>query len=79
MSFIDDKAKEGLALVREVQKVGMYPHFRPFDGIIARHGTRGREPLRQATRAGIFQHGDLVVLDLALVEVRPTDGDPAID
>jgi glycine C-acetyltransferase len=31
MSFIDDKAKEGLALVREVQKVGMYPHFRAFE------------------------------------------------
>lgn len=31
MSWIDDKATAGLALVREVQKVNMYPHFRPFD------------------------------------------------
>jgi 8-amino-7-oxononanoate synthase len=31
MSWIDDKATAGLSLVREVQKVNMYPHFRPFD------------------------------------------------
>ena len=31
MSWIDDKATAGLSLIREVQKVGMYPHFRPFD------------------------------------------------
>jgi glycine C-acetyltransferase len=31
MSFIDDKAKAGLTLVREVQKLDLYPHFRPFE------------------------------------------------
>ena len=31
MSFIDDKAKAGLTLVREVQKLELYPHFRPFE------------------------------------------------
>jgi glycine C-acetyltransferase len=31
MSFIDDKAREGLALVREVQRLQLYPHFRPFE------------------------------------------------
>jgi 8-amino-7-oxononanoate synthase len=31
MSWIDDKAKAGLTLVREVQKLNLYPHFRPFE------------------------------------------------
>jgi glycine C-acetyltransferase len=31
MSFIDDKCRDGLTLVREVQKLNMYPHFRPFE------------------------------------------------
>jgi 8-amino-7-oxononanoate synthase len=31
MSWIDDKATAGLSMIREVQKVGMYPHFRPFE------------------------------------------------
>jgi len=31
MSWIDDKATAGLAMIREVQKVNMYPHFRPFE------------------------------------------------
>jgi glycine C-acetyltransferase len=31
MSWIDDKATAGLSMIREVQKVNMYPHFRPFE------------------------------------------------
>jgi len=31
MSWIDDKATQGLSMIREIQKVGMYPHFRPFE------------------------------------------------
>jgi len=31
MSWIDDKAVAGLSMIREVQKVNMYPHFRPFE------------------------------------------------
>ncbi len=31
MSWIDDKAEAGLTLVREVQKLNLYPHFRPFE------------------------------------------------
>ena len=31
MSWIDDKASDGLALVREVKKLDLYPHFRPFE------------------------------------------------
>jgi 8-amino-7-oxononanoate synthase len=31
MSWIDDKAQAGLTLVREVQKLNLYPHFRPFE------------------------------------------------
>ena len=31
MSWIDDKAHEGLELVRQVQKIDLYPHFRPFE------------------------------------------------
>ncbi|HMI90131.1 MAG TPA: pyridoxal phosphate-dependent aminotransferase family protein [Polyangiales bacterium] len=31
MSWIDDKATEGLSLIRGVQKLGLYPHFRPFE------------------------------------------------
>ena len=31
MSWIDDKAKAGLTLVREVQKLQLYPHFRQFE------------------------------------------------
>jgi 8-amino-7-oxononanoate synthase len=31
MSWIDDKATAGLSLIREVQKLGLYPHFRPFE------------------------------------------------
>ena len=31
MSFIDDKAAAGLTLIREVQKLGWYPHFRQFE------------------------------------------------
>jgi glycine C-acetyltransferase len=31
MSFIDDKATAGLAMIREVQKLGWYPHFRELE------------------------------------------------
>jgi glycine C-acetyltransferase len=31
MSWIDEKAQAGLTLVREVEKLNLYPHFRPFD------------------------------------------------
>jgi 8-amino-7-oxononanoate synthase len=31
MTWIDDKATAGLSMIREVQKVNMYPHFRPFE------------------------------------------------
>jgi 7-keto-8-aminopelargonate synthetase-like enzyme len=31
MSWIDDKTHEGLALVREVQKLNLYPYYRPFE------------------------------------------------
>ena len=31
MSWIDDKAQAGLTLVREVQKLELYPYFRPFE------------------------------------------------
>lgn len=31
MSWIDDKATAGLSMIREIQKVNMYPHFRPFE------------------------------------------------
>ncbi|MGD8860110.1 MAG: pyridoxal phosphate-dependent aminotransferase family protein [Myxococcales bacterium] len=31
MSWIDDKAREGLALVRKVQEMDLYPHFRQFE------------------------------------------------
>ena len=32
MSWIDDKAYEGLARVREAREAGVYPFFRPFEG-----------------------------------------------
>jgi len=31
MSWIDDKANAGLALVREVQKLELYPYYRQFE------------------------------------------------
>ena len=31
MSWIDEKSQAGLTLVREVQKLKLYPHFRPFE------------------------------------------------
>jgi glycine C-acetyltransferase len=31
MSWIDDKASDGLALDREVKKLDLNPHFRPFE------------------------------------------------
>ncbi len=31
MSFIDDKATAGLAMIREVQRLGWYPHFRELE------------------------------------------------
>lgn len=31
MSWIDDKAQAGLTFIREVQKLNLYPHFRPFE------------------------------------------------
>ncbi|MDH5672073.1 MAG: pyridoxal phosphate-dependent aminotransferase family protein [Myxococcales bacterium] len=31
MSWLDDKAHEGLALIREVKKLDLYPHFRAFE------------------------------------------------
>src|SRR5256885_13695487 len=31
MSWIDDKAHEGLARVREARETGVYPFFRPFE------------------------------------------------
>src|SRR5262245_125978 len=31
MSWIDDKANAGLALVREVQKLELYPYYREFE------------------------------------------------
>jgi glycine C-acetyltransferase len=31
MTWIDDKAVAGLSMIREIQKVNMYPHFRPFE------------------------------------------------
>ncbi len=44
MSWIEDKAQAGLTLVREVQKLDLYPHFRPFESA-GLHTSVGGKPI----------------------------------